>query len=703
MAIFRRKSKGPDQELEEFRSVLEPPEVFEEGFSWAAFLGAMFVALVMVPGAIYMALIAGESVGPAAQWVTVILFIEVSRRANKTLKNAEVFTLFYLAGGIMAPAAAATGMFGGGLRLLYHQFYAESSAALANGISRDLPIWVVPTPENTGNPDVLESRTIMSVQWLPAIGLIIFNTLMSRLDNMILGYGLFRVASDVEKLPFPLAPIGAQGIMALSEEQEAEAERRAPDISEDDAESKRWRWRVFSIGSAMGLIWGVIYVGLPIITGALLEQPIEIFPIPFVDMTQQFSETYFKAVPIAFTWDLIHLVMGMVLPFWAMCGSFVGLLAQFIMNPVLYEAGVLRTWRPNDKYQTTHFKNQVDFYLWFSIGFSFAIAAVGLSNLVNVFRKFRRAQQQKRESGASAEQQETPYAPPAGRGDIRPRWIIVTYLVSTVLYIGVSLGLLYQADGYIHIPVVFIMLFYGFLYTPLISYATARLEGLAGQVINIPFVREACYILSGYQGVAIWFLPIPLHDYGRRTVQYRQAELTGTRFPSIWKAEIVLTPIIIVSMLLFAHLIWRIGDVPSGQFPFAQEMWPLFAESQSLIYSSTLQGYSEFEEAFNKGWPYIPGGFGLGLAVFGALSYAGAPTLLFYGLVRGLGQALPHTILMNFVGAVIGRFYFQKRLGARWRQYIPVIAAGFGCGMGLVGTAGVGITFLVKSVFQLPL
>jgi len=38
---------------------------------------------------------------------------------------------------------------------------------------------------------------------------------------------------------------------------------------------------------------------------------------------------------------------------------------------------------------------------------------------------------------------------------------------------------------------------------------------------------------------------------------------------------------------------------------------------------------------------------------------------------------------------LIGRYYFQKRLGLRWRQYIPVVAAGFACGMGLITTVGV--------------
>ena len=34
-----------------------------------------------------------------------------------------------------------------------------------------------------------------------------------------------------------------------------------------------------------------------------------------------------------------------------------------------------------------------------------------------------------------------------------------------------------------------------------------------------------------------------------------------------------------------------------------------------------------------------------------------------------------------------------ERLGLRWRQYIPVVAAGFSCGMGLIGTLGIGFTF----------
>ena len=45
--------------------------------------------------------------------------------------------------------------------------------------------------------------------------------------------------------------------------------------------------------------------------------------------------------------------------------------------------------------------------------------------------------------------------------------------------------------------------------------------------------------------------------------------------------------------------------------------------------------------------------------------------------------------------------YLQKKFGSMWRQYIPVVAAGFSCGAGLITMLSVGVTVLSKAVFQL--
>ena len=69
---------------------------FVDGFNMRTVVGALFVALVMMPGAIYMGLVAGQSLGAAAEWVTIILFAEMARRSFTQLKRQEVYILFYV-------------------------------------------------------------------------------------------------------------------------------------------------------------------------------------------------------------------------------------------------------------------------------------------------------------------------------------------------------------------------------------------------------------------------------------------------------------------------------------------------------------------------------------------------------------------------------------------------------------------------------
>ena len=214
-------------------------------------------------------------------------------------------------------------------------------------------------------------------------------------------------------------------------------------------------------------------------------------------------------------------------------------------------------------------------------------------------------------------------------------------------------------------------------------------------------MREACFILSGYPGVAVWFLPIPAQNYGGAAVFYRQAELTGTSFRSIWKAEILLVPIIVVGTIIFAHVIWRMGDVPGPNFPFAQQWWEVTAAQQSIVFSSTLGGFTVFEQALN--WRYIAWGLGMGVAGFTIMGGLGLPVFLMYGVVRGLNQTLPFSIIPQFVGAMLGKFIFERRYGTkRWRQIIPVLFAGYSCGMGLIGTFALGFVFLANSVVDMP-
>jgi hypothetical protein len=648
-----------DQELEQFRTLMEVPATFEDGFSWKALFGAIFIALLMVPGAIYMGLLAGQGVGPAAQWVTVILFIEIARRAQSQLKRAEIFVLFYMAGAAMGAPFSG---------LLWHQFFARSRAAQATGIAEQLPTWYAPAADS----EAYGLRTFFHPDWLPAISLIIFGNLVGSLANMVLGYGLFRVTSDIERLPFPMAPVGAQGIMALAEDT-------------GETGTGNWRWRVFAIGGALGLGFGLFYLLLPTVTGALTGSPIQFFTIPFAETSAK-TQQLLPAVATGWCWDLGLIILGMVMPFFAVIGGAIGLLATLIANPMLYHSGMLSSWAPGDSTVLTMFKNNIDFYFSFGIGISLAVAVVGIYQVVAGLRKRKQEQDARKEVIASN---------PADRGDIRPSWIFLCYLVVTAAYICVS-GVLIDW----HPGVMIVLIALGLIYTPLISYVTARLEGMAGQVVEIPMIREASLIMSGFVGVKVWFLPIPIANYGAMTVFYRQCELTGTKFTSIWKTQLVLFPIILGSSFFFMNFIWGLAEVPSAVYPFAMKMWDLNAANQCVMFSSTLGEYSIFQDAFKPGLLAL--GFGIGVSLFAGLSWLGAPVFLVYGLVRGLNNAIPHYILPELIGALLGRFYFQKKLGDEWRKYIPVVAAGFACGTGLVTVLGIGITFMSKAVVQLP-
>jgi hypothetical protein len=648
-----------DKELNEYRNLLKPPERFEEGFDWKTIIGAIFIGFLMMPGSMYLQLVIGQGIGPAARWVTIILFAEIAKRSYTELKQQEIFLLYYMAG------AALASPFQG---LLWNQYLVQSDAARMLGLAEYIPYWVAPA---AGTESMLE-RTFLHRDWLIPILLIFGAQLIQRVDHFGLGYTLYRLTSDVEKLPFPMAPVGALGTMALAE-------------STEDKKTG-WKWRVFSIGGVIGIVFGGIYVVLPALSGLLLTEPIRLIPIPWVELTRH-TEDLLPAVATGIQLDLGLIFIGMVLPFWAVIGGLVGLIITFAANPVLYEYGILHRWHRGMETVETVFANNFDFYMSFGIGLGLSIAVIGIWQVI---RSFRRA------GGGHKLDFSLLFNPPKGRGDINLWLSIGIYFFSTIAYILFCVWLVPN------FPWIFFAA-YGFIYTPLISYVSARMEGVAGQFVTLPLVREASFIAGakyfGYNGIEIWYAPIPIHNYGEATVQFRQIELTGTSLRGIIKAEIVVFPVVVIASLLFSQFLWRLAPIPSSAYPYAQKLWHLQALNTLLMQTSTLEGNSLFYQALSG--IYVSAGMVFGLGAYAILAVFGLPVLLIYGVVRGLGQSTPHGMILEVFGALLGRFYFHKKYGAMWRQYAPVLLAGFSCGMGLAGMFAMGCTLIMKSLGRL--
>ncbi|MAN23694.1 MAG: hypothetical protein CME10_05445 [Gemmatimonadetes bacterium] len=800
--MLGRKDRNPNQEIEEYRDLMQVPNEFEDGFTIKAILGVLFVAFIMVPGNMYLSLMIGGSLGAAAEWVTIILFAEITKRSFTTLKRQEVYLLFYVAASLIS---AETGAFEG---LLYNQYLVQSPAAKQFGITKLIPTWVAPPPDS----EAIIERTFIHSDWLMPIVLLIAGMLISRVSWFTMSYALFRLNSDYERLPFPFAPVNAQGATALAETTEG---------------TETWRWRVFSAGAMIGLVFGAIYVALPAISGALLTEPIQLIPIPFVDFTQV-TGNFIPATPLGFTAHLGPIFAGLVVPFWGVIGTFIGVCVAAVANPILYtytppwrEEPYLLLWRQGMGTIDTFFVNNVDFWMSFGIGTTIAIALIGVYQVVQGVRRSRMASEQGGERRS--------FEVPKGRGDF-PIWIaLALYGVATTALIGIAAWLLPGFSQFI-----WFFLFFGFVFTPFQSFVNARLVGLVGQTVEIPFVREATIILSGYRGVDIWFIPFPIGNYGAQTQKFREIELTGTKFTSIMRAEIFMVPIILFTSFLYGSYIWKLAPIPSASYPYAQLIWRLRAYQQCLFITGTMKSelnvaqekadwtpanliedewwywrvrlvdtawidsdgkygkvgpwsetsvfYTYFEqgepdaaadrflrEAGNpmdelqgglpalvpiapvmdqvvrsprptlfvkaedslpSGWHYyfevdtdplftsswiqrstdepwlfralkpevIAIGAGFGVVSFFLLSVLGLPVLLIFGFVRSL-TVLPHFIVTEIIGALLARYYFWNKYGKKeWRQYAPILAVGFACGMALMGMAAVGIALIQKSV-----
>ena len=639
---------------------------FEDGFSRITIVGALFVGFIMLPGAIYMGLVTGQTLGGAAQWVTVILFVEIAKRSFVRLKRQEIIILYGVAGSLVAmglrlgsQVALFGGPFGG---LIWDQYLVQSPQAEGFGIAHLVPAWKVPIRGS----DALLSRSFLHAAWMVPILLLVGHNVAFRIMGLAAGYTLYRVTNDIERLPYPMAPVYAAGATALAE---------------TSSKAETWRWRVFSIGSMIGIVYGAVYLIIPTITGALLASPVEIIPIPFIDLTRK-AGTILPCSILGIWTDLSFVFAGFVLPFAVVAGMFVGALSiGLVFNPLFHHLGMMPTWKPGMTVIPTTIAASLDMWISVTIGMASVVAIVGIASVIKVLLSRRAADG----SGPDV----------SGRGD-----------VSLVLAVGIwalfVLGYIILCHKLVPMFPLWILIFFGFVWSPLVSYVRARMIGLTGSPhgATFPYIREGLFILSGYKGVDIWFAPVPMFDFGIMAQGFKQLELTRTRFVSMVKATAATVLILIVCSFIFWSVVWKLAPIPSSTYPYVQKMWPLFAFNQCLWNSSTLgEGKTFLMDAIKLN--RIFGGAGVAFGLFGLVTLLKIPVGFFYGMVTGLSYWV-HRAIPTMAGGLLGRYYFSRRFGERrWRQYTPVLLAGYSCGMGLIAMAAVATALIAKAVSQI--
>ena len=281
---------------------------------------------------------------------------------------------------------------------IWYAYFVNTPQAASYEIADKIPFWIAPPKEAMA----IAERSLLHTDWFWPIAIFLIMKLLAEVRYISAGYCLFRLTADMERLPYPMAPIEAQGATALAE---------------TTGRMETWRWRVFSIGSMAGLIWGFIYIGVPSLSGVMMSTPIQILKIPFIDFTPIVEEIAPTGV-FALSTDFGQMLTGFVLPFPIIMTEFVGaLFTQFILNPrILYRFEILHQWRPGLDVRGTGLFNGLDFWISFGMGKSFSFAFVGVAASIPMLLKFRQARQEQ------AGQRGSLQAPP-GRGDF-PLWVM---------------------------------------------------------------------------------------------------------------------------------------------------------------------------------------------------------------------------------------------------------------------------------------
>ncbi|HLI48690.1 MAG TPA: hypothetical protein VKV18_08400, partial [Chthonomonas sp.] len=614
---------------------------FEEGYTWKVFFGTLFVAFVMLPGAIYLGLVAGQGLGPAAEWVTIVLFSEIMRRSFLPMKRQEIYILYYVAAsltGLDPNLSISGGPFG---YLVWNQYFEQSPQAAP--IAHDIPRWVVPP---IGSPALIH-RTFLDTAWLVPIVLLLIGQVLGRFQWMSAGYYLFRITSDIERLPFPMAPVAASGATALA-----------------DAASKEesWRWRIFSIGTMVGLVFGFLYIAIPVFSSVAFGKAFQLLPIPFFDFTTN-TENILPAAITGITADLGSAMAGFVIPYPIVLGSFWGsIICRILLAPILYHFGLFGNatnsgWTPGMNAIITMQVTNIKFWISVGIGLNAAVAAIGIWS---VGKALIEAQKERKNRGL----QQRSFAIPKGRGDEKlPMWLpLVIWIGITIFYIFLVEYLLSldSKPGQPHFINPLWLVFFGLIWSPFNSYISARMIGLTGSGVSVPYLQQVAILKSGYPYVDIWYAPIPLNDFGGIAQRFRELELTGTRFTSLFYAEMVMLVVILSASFIFWAFLWHTSQIPSSQFPYAAKFWPINATFQAIFQQINLKhgAMAYVREAID--FKRIAYGFLAGMALFGLFRLFGWSTLTYYGFIGGSG-AYPNYAIMTFIGAWLGKRYFAKR------------------------------------------
>ncbi len=627
--------------MEDEKSISEV--VPKSGLTVRSLLAIIYGAVILQPIILWLYMLTGQAVG-FASYIVALLVAEICLMQGKRLTRQEAFIII----------SCSTIFIGSFVTIIYQVYFASMPLVRLYGLRNQIPSWYAPPNAE----EILVARTFFRRELLAPIAIGLISLFLGFFAD--LGLGLFgrELYIKQQKLRFPMADVGAQAALTISE--------RDPT-----------RMDVFSLGTIAALIYSLILYGFPIVSEAVFRgYSVSPIPFPFADITRSI-ELLLPGASFGIATDPLSFSTGFIIPFPVVVSMFVGSFSiYFVGNHFMQKYGIWTNWLPGMSAMDTYTRSVIDLWISPFIGLSVTAALLPIlrrpKTFVRAFSSLRI-----KSSGIRTVGEPSPLFH-------LPLWLACSLLSIVIVHFLVPefpLGLL-----------IFLSLVYGFLGGLIAAYSI----GETGFGLVVPYVREATLLFSysmGYQGIGIWVAPLVISTAGQGgwTQNFKICDLTGTTINSFIIAYTLSVVLSVMSAFVFTQILWYMSPIPSRTYPATQISWPVQASFQLLWMTRSL-------EVFKPMYMLVSAVVMAIVYIIGEVTHIPISVI---GLATGAATPLPTTFTL-LVGSIIGKI-LQRYLGAEfWNKYRAVLVAGVGCGTAIAVGVSVGLAVMLKGLWLLP-
>lgn len=624
---------------------------FRSGLTWRSMVALLYSLFVFSPAIIWLNLVTTRTTGeietgyiPTAI-ITLLIFSEIAAMQNKPLTKQEAAIIF-------GPASAAGSA--GFLILIYKAYLIRHPLVSVFGLDPSLiPTWFAPSYTSP----VFDLRTFNHPDWIAPIMLIIVTWMLGMSGGLFFGLIGREIFIEAERLPFPMQQITAMTIESLTE-------RRTD------------RMTVLSWAALFSFIYGIILYTIPTIT-TIARIPIRFIPIPWYDFTSVVEDEWsLPGGSFGIATDVIVLASGIVIPTPVVIGMFIGSFGRFFIgNWLLYSYGIsewAKRWVPGMSFTRIYQDSTLYFWLNPLIGVAFAIAIIPLIIRWKVMASSLKALLGLK--GEVAKKHERISGPPVSK-----LWMFI-------LFLSLPAAIAYDLYLVPDFPL-WPLILYEIVFPFITLLSAGRSIAITGRGVGFPYINYLTIMISGYQKVDAWFLPLTLNPGTGWMQSMKVAQLTRTSITSWIKANVVAYPLALISGYLYMSLFWQMAPIPSELYPAPGIQWPINIMNHLVWITRPAKFFQPMTILY----------WFLGFGAFMAVSEFISLPVSTIGIATGLGVPIP--IATTMLIGVMFKTVLSKILGKEWiREYTTTLAAGLGLGESLAIIIGVAISLAMKSV-----